>query len=66
MGFKEDLERDWGNPEIYGPLTKELEKNDPPVPPGEFKFYKSYYFITYSSEEPEIDIFKNETETQNN
>ena len=49
--FREDLERDWGNPEIYGPWTAELEKNNPPAEPGTFKFYKSYYFITYSRNE---------------
>jgi len=53
--FKEDLERDWGNPEIYGPWTKELEKNDPPLPPGKFKFYKKYYLIDKFSEEIEIE-----------
>jgi len=59
MGFKENLERDWGNPEIYGPWTKELEKNNPPREPGTFKFYKSYYLIT-TNKQAVIDSFKPE------
>ena len=54
MGFIEDIKRDWGNPEIYGPWTKELEKINPPREPGTFKFYKSYYLIT-TNKQPEID-----------
>ena len=57
MGFVEDIKRDWGNPEIYGPWTEELEKNDPPREPGTFKFYKSYYLITRKSDKPEIESF---------
>ena len=57
MGFKEDIERDWGDPEIYGPWTKELEKDLPPLPPGEFRFYKSYYLIT-DNKPAVIDSFK--------
>jgi len=57
MNFKKQLKRDWGNPEIFGPWTKELEKNDPPLEPGTFKFYKSYYLITTKNKsETEIDI----------
>ena len=56
MGFKEDIERDWGDPDIYGPWTKELEKYYVPFPPGWFKFYKSYYLITYKNDRgPKID-----------
>ena len=54
MGFKESLERDWGNPDIYGPWTKELEKYFVPLPPGWFKFYKSYWLIS-TNKTPSID-----------
>jgi len=46
MSIADDLKRDWGNPEIFGPWTKELEKYYVPFPPGWFKFYKSYWLIT--------------------
>lgn len=59
MGFKEDLERDWGDPDIYGPWTAELEKDNPPLPPGKFKFYKSYYLIT-GNKQAIIDNFNPE------
>ena len=35
---KTQLEKDWGNPDIYGPWIKEDS--------NKLKYYKSYWFIT--------------------
>lgn len=45
---------DWGKSDVYGPWTKNMKGNIP-TKEGEFKFYKSYWLITYGGE-PNIDL----------
>ena len=48
--FYNNLMRDWGKEDVYGPWTKNKKDN-------KLHFYKSYYFITTEGS-PKIDIIK--------
>ena len=50
--FYKQLMEDWGKEDVFGPWTKHLKKKDDD---NEYKFYKSYYLITYDSDK-EVDI----------
>jgi len=56
----EDLKRDWGDPDIYGPWTTD---DDWKTKDG-IKFFKSYYLIS-TNETPNIDILKIENNEGN-
>lgn len=49
--YKGYLMDDYGKPEVYGPWIRDEDGNIP----GEFKWYKSYWFISIEGE-PSIDL----------
>lgn len=54
--FGKNLLRDWGKPDIYGPWTEEsISTSDSS---GNFKFYKSYYLISYGDKPATIDDYE--------
>ena len=58
--FQEDIQRDWGNPDICGPWTKpeDFYKDD-----GSLKMFKSYYLVNSGDLcNLNLDTFEGETE----
>lgn len=52
--FLENLKKDWGKEDVFGPLTK-IDQNS-----KELKFYKSYYLISKGGITPDIKPIESE------